>query len=235
MEKVVYLLWKPDGVMPDAFRDQLVGDLAGELRGAGASALAISVADEAVAAGEALRMDGGEPHKDALVSFWLEQSQDVAACETRIAATSARIAGYLVVESRPIINREQRAPLGERTPGFSLCTAIAKRPDIDLSRFIRLWYDVHRATASETQRTFSYVRNEVVRPITADAPAWDAIVEEGFPVGALDDPEVFYDAPGEPAKRRANLERMIESCEAFIDLSRVSSHPMSQYIYEELR
>ena len=99
MEKLVYLLWKPDGVAPDAFRDQLVGDLAGELRGAGARALAISVVDGAVAAGEKLRLDGGEPHKDALLSFWLEQCQDVGDCESRIAATSARIAGSRVGRS----------------------------------------------------------------------------------------------------------------------------------------
>ncbi|MEE2665113.1 MAG: hypothetical protein VX681_13430 [Myxococcota bacterium] len=235
MEKVVYLLWRPEGVESDAFRDRLVDDLSQELHRAGVCGLAISVADSAVAAGDKLRIAGAEPHKDALVSFWLEQSQDVADCEGRIAAASARIAGYLVVESRPIVNREQRAPLGERTPGFSLCTAIAKRGDLERSRFIELWYDVHRAVAIETQSTFSYVRNEIVRPLTDGAPAWDAIVEEGFPIDALDEPEVFYDARGDLARLQTHLDRMMASCDAFIDRSRVSSHPMSQYTFEDLR
>ena len=235
MEKIVYLLWRPEGVEPERFRDHLVDDLSQELHHAGVCGLTISVADAAVAAGDKLRLAGGEAHKDAILSFWLEQSQDVSACERRIVATSARVAGYLVVESRPIVNREQRAPLGERTPGFSLCTAIARRGDLARSRFIELWYDVHRAVAIETQRTFSYVRNEIVRPLTDGAPAWDAIIEEGFPLEALDEPEVFYDAPSDPARFQANLKRMVDSCEAFIDLSRVSSHPMSQYIFEDLR
>lgn len=235
MEKVVYLLWKPEGAEPDAFRDRLLGDLSQALHREGACALKINVADSAVAAGEKLRQAGREPHKDALVSFWLEQSQEVGSCERRIDELCARIAGYLVCESRPVINREQRAPLGERTPGFHLCTAISKRPDIDRARFVELWHREHRDVAIETQSSFAYLRNEVVRPITEGAPAWDAIVEEGFPLGALDDPEVFYDSQGDPAKFKANLKRMIESCEAFIDMASVSSHPMSQYIFEDLR
>lgn len=235
MEKVAYVLWKEEGTDPDVFRDRLLEGLSHDLHRAGAAGLAISVADGAVAAGEGLRLSGREPHKDAFVSFWLEQSQDVGECERRIEAEAARIAGYLVVESRPIVNREHRAPPGERTPGFSLCTAIAKSPSVDYDRFIELWYDVHRAVAIETQSTFSYVRNEIVRPLTADAPAWNAIVEEGFPIEALDDPEVFYDAKGDPNRFRAHLKRMIESCDAFIDREAVSSHPMSQTIFEDLR
>ena len=79
------------------------------------------------------------------------------------------------------------------------------------------------------------MRNEIVRPLTDGSPAWDAVVEEGFPIGALDNPEEFYDALGDPAKLQLNLKRMMESCESFIDLSRVSSHPMSQYVFEDLR
>jgi len=235
LEKVVYLLWKPDRVDADAFRARLLDELAQELHREGAVALTISVADTAVADGRALQLSGGQPDKDALVSFWLEQSQDVGTCESRMREKCERIAGYLVVESRPVVDHEHHTPPGERTPGFSLCTCIASRADIDRARFIELWYGVHRAVAIETQSTFSYLRNEVVRPLTEGAPDWDAIVEEGFPIGALDDPEVFYDAPGNPERYRAHLARMVESCQAFIDLERVSSHPMSEYVFEQLR
>jgi hypothetical protein len=235
VEKVVYLLWKPNGVERDAFRDRLLEDLSQQLHRAGACALAISVSDADVAAGTKLQLAGGQPHKDALVSFWLEQSQEVTPLAARIEAICERAAGYLVVESRPLVNREHRVPPGDRTPGFSLCTAIAKRPDLDRTRFIERWYDVHRDVAIETQSTFSYVRNEVVRPISEGAPSWDAIVEEGFPIGALDDPEVFYDAAGDAVRFQANVKRMVESCRAFIDMESVSSHPMSQYVFEDLR
>ena len=37
------------------------------------------------------------------------------------------------------------------------------------------------------------------------------------------------DRPGREARFEDHLRQMIESCEAFIDLERVSSQPMSQY------
>ena len=83
--------------------------------------------------------------------------------------------------------------------------------------------------AIDVQSTFSYVRNEVVRPLTSDAPAWGGIVEEGFPLEALSDRRVFYDAVDDEEKFRRNLEAMIESCAAFLSMERVDSHPMSEY------
>ena len=32
-----------------------------------------------------------------------------------------------------------------------------------------------------------------------------------------------------------HLARMVESCQAFIDFEHVSSHPMSEYVFEQLR
>ena len=235
MEKVVYVLWKPEGTDSDAFRDRLLGELSQELHREGAAGLAIAVADSDVAAGEKLRLDGGLAHKDATVTFWLEQSQEVGACERRIEAMADRVAGYLVAESRPVVNRTHRAPLGERTPGFLLCTAITAKPGLDKAGFIELWHGEHRDVAIETQSSFAYQRNEIVRPLTPDAPGWDGIVEEFFPVEALDDQEHFYDAKGDPAKFDRHLKRMVDSCVAFLDMPKVSSHPMSQYVFEDLR
>ena len=124
---------------------------------------------------------------------------------------------------------ESPVPPGERTPGFSLVGFIVPKPGMSQDEFVRLWYDVQRDTATETQSTFHYVRNEVVRPLTPDAPAWNAIVEEGFPGGALGDPLVFYDANGSQARYDAHLARMMESVEQFIDMPAIDSHPMSEY------
>jgi hypothetical protein len=73
------------------------------------------------------------------------------------------------------------------------------------------------------------VRNEIVRALTPHAPHWAALVEENFPLGALTDPAVFYDAAGDPAKLRANQERMFRAVQGFLALDRVESHPMSEY------
>lgn len=95
--------------------------------------------------------------------------------------------------------------------------------------FIRIWHDDHRKVAIETQSTFGYVRNEIVRALTSDAPVqWSAIVEESFPIEALDDPMVFFDATT-PEQYSANLNRMVESCNRFLSLEAIEVTFVSEY------
>jgi hypothetical protein len=228
VEKLCYVVWKR-GAEPDAaFARRLLEDVAPRLR-ARAEKLRISVVDDGVAPGAQLHIGQQRPAQSALVSFWLEQSQERGDAEAILAAACGRIAGYLVVESRPLVNRSHRAAPGARTPGFALVSCIVPKDGLSHDEFIRLWYTVQRDTALETQSTFGYVRNEVVRPLTDDAPRWAAIVEENFPLGALTDPAVFYDAAGDPAKLRANQERMMSAVGRFLALDRIESHPMSEY------
>ena len=42
----------------------------------------------------------------------------------------------------------------------------------------------------------------------------------------------WYKAGGSQQKLEANLGRMIASCQAFLDLDRVESHPFSEYLFE---
>ena len=228
MEKLAYVVWKRGAESDAEFARRMLEDVAPRLR-ALAEKLRIALVDGDVAAGSKLRLGRQDPPKSGLVSFWLEQSQERAETEAILGAACGDIAGYLVVESRPLVNRTQRAPAGARTPGFSLITCIEAKDGLSHHEFIRLWYTLQRDTAIETQSTFGYVRNEIVRALTADAPGWDAIVEENFPLGALDDPAVFYDAAGDPAKLRANQRRMFDAVQSFLALERVESHPMSEY------
>jgi hypothetical protein len=228
MEKLAYVVWKRAGEPDQRFETRLLEEVAPRLR-AETAQLRVSVVDDDVAAGAKLHLGKLDPRPSGLVSFWLEQSQERGACETRIAAACDRIAGYLVVESRPLVNTAQRAPAGARTPGFALVSCIEAKNGLSKDEFIRLWYGLQRDTAIETQSTFGYVRNEIVRALTPGAPRWDAIVEENFPIGALDDPAVFYDAAGDPEKLRRNQERMFRAVETFLALDRIESHPMSEY------
>ncbi len=232
MEKIVYVVWKPPGRADADFAAALREALAPQLRERGARGLKISAVDAEVAAGARLRIGKMHLPKAGSVSFWLEQSQDVVGCEAAIRGCAAQLAGYLVVESRPIVNTTQLAKPGERTPGFSLVTCIAPHPDLAYAEFIDRWYRVQRDTAIETQSTFSYIRNEVVRALTPEAPRWAAIVEEGFPIGALTDPMLFYDAPGDREKFERNTQRMQESCHGFLAMDEIESHPMSEYVFE---
>lgn len=228
MEKLVYLLWNDDARRsPDGFREQLLGGLPDPLAAADAHRLKVSVTDSDVAAGAGLHLGAHRP--DALVTFWLECCQDRAPAEAALGAVCDRRAGYLVVESHPLRAPTPDGGAGQRMPGFSLVGCIEPRPGIDHATFVSIWERAHRDVALAVQSTFSYVRNEVVRALTDDAPPWGGIVEEGFPVAALEDPHVFYDAVGDDAKYRDHLSRMVESCKAFLDVRKVDSHPMSEY------
>lgn len=230
VEKLVYLLWNQmdeTSASQDDFRDRLLSMLPDVLERNGATRLKISVTDRDVAGGERLHLG---PHRPAaLVSFWLECVQDRMPCEQILASCGRRHAGYLVVESQPLRIETPADRVGNRMPGFSLVGCIERADGISHSEFIDRWEGVHRDVAIATQSTFSYVRNEIVRSLTLNAPEWHGIVEEGFPIEALTDPRVFYDAVDSPDRHRANAKRMVESCAAFLSLERVDSHPMSEY------
>lgn len=228
MEKLAYLLWNDDdSLATDAFRDRLIGDLPDALAKEGGHALKICVTDSAVDAGANLHLGALAPQ--ALVTFWLECCQDRAPAEAVLVNACDRLAGYLVVESHPLRVETPDGRIRKRMPGFSLVGCIEPRADVDHRTFVETWERVHRDVAIAVQSTFSYVRNEVVRPLTADAPEWHGIVEEGFPLEALSDPQAFYDAVGDEAKYRDHLKQMMDSCNAFLDIQKVDSHPMSEY------
>jgi hypothetical protein len=166
------------------------------------------------------------------VTFWLHEADLLrGGLFDALSARAARVAPYLVVESMPIRNTTQLVAPGERTPGFNLVTGIVPKAGLAYDEFIRLWHTEHRAVALETQSTFAYVRNEIVRALTPDAPQWAAVVEESFPIAALTDPAVWYAAQGSPDKLERHRKRMMESCLAFLALDRVESHPMSEYVF----
>jgi hypothetical protein len=232
MEKLVYVLWRGDRDAVDV-PGNLHEVTAPALMEAGARFVKMSVVDDAVAAGEALRIGSQPADKDAVVSFWLEESIQRFDCEAIIAAAADTFAGYLVTESRPL-----RTPSvylhgpGERTDGFHLVTCIRGREDLSQDEFITQWHGPFRDTAIDGQNTWDYVRNEIVRPLTPDAPGWSAIVEEGFPIEALDDPAVFFDAVGDEDRLATQQNRMFEMVQTFLDLTAVDSHPMSEYVFE---
>ncbi|MEM7410939.1 MAG: hypothetical protein AAF430_11940 [Myxococcota bacterium] len=232
MEKIVTLLWRPERQDPQSFADHLREKTAPQLRALGARALKVCVEDDAVAAGAGLRMNPQGPPKAAMVSYWTGLAQDRGPFESLLAEPSERLASFLVVESIPIVNETHVSPPGERTEGFSQVTCIRAKQGLPYDEFIRIWQTEQRPCAIETQSTFQYVRNEIVRRLSGDTPRWSAIVEEGFPIGALDNPEVFYDAVGEPEKFRTNLRRMIDTCQKFLQMDATDVTAMSEYVFD---
>jgi hypothetical protein len=230
VEKLVYVVWKPVDVSVEAFRDDLIGPRAAELTALGARKLAVSVADEHVAYAQASVITHIDAPIMGLISFWLDSHLFRAPLEAVIAGATSRCAGYLVLESVPIVNTTQTAPLGKRTPGINTIGFLEKPDRLSYDAWLDLWQGSHTQVGVETQSTFLYIQNAVVRALTSDAPPWVAIVEEGFPREALTDQKVFYAAGDSDAKLEENRGRMIESCRRFIDFDHLESHMFSQYV-----
>ena len=172
------------------------------------------------------------PPKAAMASYWVECAQERGPLERVLADASASLASFLVVESLPIVNTQHVAKPGERTPGMSQITCIVPKRELSYQEFIRIWHTEQLPCAIETQSTFQYVRNEIVRTLSGDTPTWAAVVEEGFPIEAMRDPRVFYDAVEDEAKFQANLKRMIETVQRFLEIDQTDVTITSEYVFE---
>ena len=165
------------------------------------------------------------------MQFWLPSAN--ARFRSRIdvilASSCQRFAAWLVAESTIIANSPQPSEPGQRTAGWSQASFISFRPDLTHSAAVDHWHSHHTRVAIETQSNFEYVQNIIVMPLTPHAPTYDAFVEECFPAEAMTDSATFFDAAGDPAKFDANLAAMQDSCEKFIDFSRIDIIPTSQF------
>jgi hypothetical protein len=233
VEKLVYVLWRRPGQGAAELADALRGPVARELLARGPRSLALHLADADVAPYEKARITRLDPAPAGLASFWLDTAEERGPFEDALRAAAGRIAGYEVVESVPLANTARRAPLGARTPGVVMVALLERPARLARDEWLERWLVHHRRVALETQCTFAYVRNLVVRALTPGAPPWEAIVEESFPADAVLDPQRWYRAEGSPERLRENLGRMLDSCRAFLDLDRVESHPTSEYRLQE--
>ena len=233
MEKLVYVLWGEAGTDAAAFARTMLRETAPALDRLGVRALSMNLVDEEAESVRAARITKFDPPVAATVSMWLDLCDERDAYERVLAGVSSRLAGYLVVESVPLLNGTHRVPAGERTPGINM-VAMIERPDrMTPEAWIEHWHGHHKRVALRTQCTFQYVRNVVVRPLTADAPPWAGIVEESFPTEAVTDPMLWYCGGGSEEKMQENMTAMMESVQAFLDIDRVESHPTSEYRIKE--
>jgi hypothetical protein len=126
-------------------------------------------------------------------------------------------------------------PDGERSPGVLMLTLLERPERLDRESWLAHWHGVQSPVSEAIQPRARYVRNEVIRPLDADAPRWEGIVEECWPsAGHVTDPMKFYLADGSKAKLREHVARMLESVTAFLDLPRIRSVPMSEYLVQTL-
>ena len=73
--------------------------------------------------------------------------------------------------------------------------ALLRRPaELDQASWLQRWQHDHTPVAIETQSTFGYTQNAVVRALTPNALPLAGIVEELFPAEAITDLKAFFGA-----------------------------------------
>ncbi|MBM3132957.1 MAG: hypothetical protein FJZ95_08010, partial [Chloroflexi bacterium] len=216
MEKIVYPIWKPENEPVKEFKHRLLGEVSAQLIKLGARRLTVNIVDEDVAPAEPLRIIATKPPSSGLICMWVDTAIRRKPLEEVIEKAVSRMTGYLVTESEPILNTKHPAIEGHRVHGMNSVVFLTKPPRLSHEQWLEIWHGSHTQIAIDTQSTFGYRQNVIVRPLTYAAPPYDAIVEEDFPAAAMADPMAFYNAVGDPAKHKKNEQTMIESCVRFI-------------------
>lgn len=214
----MYLAWRPDDVSVDAFAAALVDTVGPAMVAAGALAVQVNVDDAAVADGAGHRRSSLAAPVDAVVSAWVPSAVAHlrAPVDATFVAVGIRVTGYLVSESVPLAPAEP-VVAGERRPGYTQVALLQRPAHLDADAWRSRWQDHHTEVAIRTQSTTAYRQNLVVHALHDDAPPIVAIVEETFPIEALTDPYVFFDAVGDDARFSAHVEAMVASTSTFID------------------
>jgi hypothetical protein len=229
VEKVDYVVWRPPGTTRAAFAQQLRGPVADALLDAGARGLQVNVSDEDVAGG-IMKLVHTDPQMEAVVGVWVDSAATGFRAPFDEAVSGAgSLAAYLVTESEPLPNAAP-VPLGERTPGFANLAFLRRPGELDPATWLSRWQDEHTSVAIDTQSTFRYVQDVVVRPLTAGAPPIDGIVEECFPIEALGDLHAFFDAVGDDDRLADHLGRMNDSVARFGANESIDVVPTSEYV-----
>jgi hypothetical protein len=230
LEKLIYPVWKRAGLEGDDFRDQLLRGLAPALLGRdNVRALRIAVVDRAVEEAVGKRMETCMPLPDGMLSIWLDNGGARTLIEESIAARVERFTGYLVTEAEPIVNTLHPAQAGERVYGFCQVVFLQRPPRLSEREWLAIWQGSHTRVAIDTQATFAYRQNVVVRSLCNGAQAFDAIIEENFPPEAMTSEHAFYGVADDKTLQ-VNVGAMMESCARFIDFDRINVVPMSEYL-----
>ncbi|WP_066897589.1 EthD domain-containing protein [Mycolicibacterium houstonense] len=227
MEKVIVLLRA--ATSDEQWCQQMRTRVTDRLLALGLPGLTVNVRDDAVR-DSLMTLTTLDPPVVAVVSIWARQyyGEQVREALEVLAAECDSIAAYLVTESVPL-----PAPVtgaGERTNGLANIALLRRPAELDQATWLHRWHLDHTSVAIETQDTFGYTQNTVVRALTPDAPAIDGIVEELFRQEAVSDLHVFFGAVDDD-DLADRMRRMVASTDAFGASSNVDTVPTSRYVY----
>ena len=227
MEKVIVTL--RTGAADDAWTERIRGPVAEQLLGLDVPGLTVNVRDAAVR-DALMTLTTLDPPVQAFVTLWTQQyyGEQVAAALDLLTSHAEHVAAYLVTESAPL--PPPKTPPGERAPALANMALLRRPADMDEPTWLARWHGDHTRVAIETQSTFGYVQNYVVRALTPDAPALNAIVEELFPVEAVGSLHAFFGAADDDDLRH-RMEQMVASTAAFGANVNIDAVPTSRYVF----
>jgi hypothetical protein len=236
VEKIIYLGFAGTDAALDGHRDRMLDQCAPALLAEGALGLTLHARDsDAKVASPSPGMTGRPPFS-ALISLWLDDADERAAYERILLDHSPRIAGYLVTESLYTDygdNRHGRArdwPDGDRSPGVVTVTVLEKPERYVYEPWLAHWYGTQSPVSEAMQPRMRYVRNTVACALTPASPPYAGIVEEAWPSARhITDPYLFYGA-SDLDQLADHMGTMLRSVTGFLDLPRIQSVPMSEYL-----
>ncbi len=219
--KLMYALWGAgldSSLSAPALRDAL--------RAAGATRLQLNVDDADVAQAKLRITTFGAPVR-AVVSVWTDG--DPAAISVLLARLAERAAGWEVEERTPLV--PPPVANGVRSPAYAQIVFLRIPEDLDAVEWRRRWQETHTSVAIETQATFGYVQNRVLRSVTGNEEI-GALVEELFPMAAMTDLHAFYGSDSDDAELQRRLSLMIDSVTSFGAHTNLDCVPTSRYVYD---
>jgi hypothetical protein len=233
MEKVILVLRAGtcDLAADEQWCEQLRGPVSQELLDLGLPGLTVNVKDAPVR-DSLMTLSTLDPPVNAVVSVWTEQSYgpQVSAAVDRLTELAADVFGYLVTESTPLPSPVTEP--GTRTKALANIALLRRPADLDEATWRRRWHIDHTQVAIETQATFGYTQNAVVRSLTPEAPELAAIVEELFPDAAVSDINAFFGAEDDDELGR-RITRMVASTSAFGANENIDTVPTSRYVWRQ--
>ena len=170
-----------------------------------------------------------DPPAQGFVSIWTQQhyGKDVEEAVRILGSEAESLAAYLVTESAPL--PPPTSLPGQRVPGLANIALLRRPADLDEPTWLHRWLHDHTPVAIATQSTFGYVQNHVVRALTPDAPEVAAIVEELFPIEAVESLHAFFGA-ADDADLTDRLGRMVASTSSFGANVNVDTVPTGRYV-----
>jgi hypothetical protein len=192
------------------------------------SELQINIADEDVNEAAALAQTNYSQNPDAIVFTKVASQYYSENIISILQSFATKVEGFIVSESI-ILQDDSKDHQGKRSEGFSQVVFLEKPLEMTEFDWFDHWTHHHTKIAIETQSSFTYIQNTVVRPLQKDSPNFIAVIEECFPSEAMSNPSIFYNAENNSELLLKNTELMMDSCSRFIDFQKIEVIPTSRY------